>query len=281
MSFEPGSGTFIPSNSRDSAQNINNAKTTFSQNGVLFVFGVKDEENIDQNARLYSNSDVYVAADHVVGGSGESDLPLAGKKIVFFGDSIVYRWTWEEMVTNAVGGTPINCGIGSTPLSGSDANAFWQETRLNAVKNANPDYIVILGGANDLVLNPVIGSSSDLTSKDTSKFIGAYSYIINNLLTWKPSVKIVIMSTTYAHNDGADYSQTVRYKDFAAASKLVAEYYKLPYVDLYNESGFNSYTMGSGANAIYADDHIHPNGNGSKIIASMVVDKLKQIACVS
>jgi lysophospholipase L1-like esterase len=180
-------------------------------------------------------------------------------------------------VLDDVGGTGVNCGIGSTCLSGDETNAFWQAARLNAVKTANPDVVTILGGANDLVQNPVIGTSADLTSKDTDTFIGAYSYIIDNLLTWKPSLKIVILSTTWAHNNGTDYSQTVTYGDYAAACKLVAEYYKLPYVDLYNESGFNTYTMNSSPYNIYSDDHIHPNASGAKIIASMVSQKLREL----
>ena len=176
-----------------------------------------------------------------------------------------------------VGGTGVNCGVGSAPVSGQESSAYWQTARLNTVKTANPDVVTILGGANDIVLNPVIGTSADLASKDTDTFIGAYSYIIDNLLTWKPSLKIVILSTTWAHNDGTDYSQTVTYGDFAAACKQVAEYYHLPYVDLYNESGFNAYTMNSSPYNIYSSDHIHPNVSGAKIIASMVCQKLREV----
>ena len=209
-------------------------------------------------------------------------LVLDGKKVVSFGDSITNLNLWQPMVRSTIGGTWALCAIGSTPLSGSgNSNAFWKDVRMNAVKAENPDLITILGGANDLIQNPVIGTDANLVDKDTDTFIGAYSYIIDNLLTWKPSVKIVILSTTWAHNDGKDYSNDLTYGDFAEACKKVAEYYHLPYVDLYNESGYNQYTLGSSPNNIYSSDHIHPNAEGAKIIASMVIAKIREVYGVS
>ena len=64
---------------------------------------------------------------------------------------------------------------------------------------------------------------------------------------------------------------------YADACKMVAEYYHLPYVDLYNQSGFNQYTMGSNPYNVYSLDHIHPNADGANIVASMVLEKFKEI----
>ena len=256
-------------------QNITNSIFIAPSDGIVFLF-YNDDETTDR-ITLYPKESIKIEYENIVNKPSVDSKPLDGKTIVFFGDSITYQYLWEPFVLNDVGGTGVNCGVGSSPLSGNNSDAFWKSSRLDAVKSANPDVVTILGGANDLVLNPVIGTSADLTSKDTGKFIGAYSYIIDNLLTWKPSLKIVILSTMWAHNNGADYSQTVTYGDYAAACKLVAEYYKLPYVDLYNESGFNTYTMNSSPYNIYSDDHIHPNASGAKIIASMVSQKLREL----
>ena len=192
-----------------------------------------------------------------------------GKKLTFLGDSITYRWQWEPIVLAYCGGTGYNCGIGSTPLSGDNENAYWQDVRLNAVKETDPDVLFILGGANDASMNPTIGTDANLTDKDTSTFIGAYSYIIDTLLTWKPSLKIVILSTTYTKNANIG--------DFAAASKKVAEYYHLTYVDIFNHSGFNAYTFGdTTATQIYSTDQVHPNGAGYRIMAGIVIAKLRE-----
>ena len=258
-----------------SISNITTQIFTAPSDGVCYLF--YNSQDTDDKITLYPKESIKVDYENIVNKPGTQSKPLYGKTIAFFGDSITYQYLWEPYVLTDVGGTGVNCGFSSTPLSGTDANAFWQTTRLDAVKAADPDVVTILGGANDLTLNPVIGTSANLANKDTDTFIGAYSYIINNLLTWKPSLKIIILSTTWAHNDGADYSQTVTYGDFAAACKKVAEYYHLPYVDLYNESGFNAYTMNSSPYNIYSADHIHPNTAGAKIIAAMVIQKIREV----
>ena len=139
---------------------------------------------------------------------------------------------------------------------------------------ADPDIVTILGGANDLAADIPIGDKSQLSAllsvKDKNTFIGAYSYIIETLLAWKPALRIVILGTTWAHMDGKDYSDTVTYTDYSNASRTVAEYYGLPFVDLHGNCGFNQFTMEDEPYNIYSSDHIHPNDAGGKIIASLV-----------
>lgn len=250
------------------------------KDGFVNSFYQVDEPN--STPKIYPSNAVRIEYSSIVDPPSDDNRKLLdNQNITMFGDSIVHQNNIQPLVAEKLGGVWTNCGIGSTALSGNSANAFWKDVRLNAVKSSNPEYLLILGGANDLTLNPVIGTDANLENKDTGTFIGAYSYIIDHLLTWKPSLKIIILSTTYAKNDGRDMSQTVTYGQFAAACKKVAEYYRLPYIDLYNESGFNQYTMGTGVNAVYADDKIHPNGLGASIIASFIVEKIRQIAIVS
>lgn len=263
-------GTFR-ADSGETLTNISASQYTASASGIAFLYGYDAV-----NATLYPANRVKIAYEDIVG-LQESQIPLAGKTIAFLGDSITGRESWTPYITQRLGGTGVNCGIGGTCLSGSESTAMWQASRLNTVKAANPDVLTILGGANDLVQNPAIGTEANLADKNTGTFIGAYSYIINNLLTWKPSLKIIILATTWAHNNGADYSSTVTYGDFAAACKLVAEYYHLPFVDLYNQSGFNQYTLGDSPFNIYSADHIHPNDAGGRIIASMVAAKIREV----
>ena len=254
--------------------NVTTASYVAGEDGVLSVFEPLDGTS---NAMLVAADSVKIDASNIIDTAISS---FAGLTWASFGDSITYRASWQPYVVGVLGMSHVNCGIGSTSLSGNSANAFWRTERLDAVKAANPDIVTILGGANDLVMNPVIGTEANLSDKDTSTFIGAYSYIIDNLLTWKPSLRIFILSTTWAHNDGASYSQTVTYGQFAEACKLVAEYYKLPFVDLYSNSGFNSYTMGASPNNIYSDDSIHPNDAGGRVIASQVIAKMQEVMLI-
>lgn len=108
--------------------------------------------------------------------------------------------------------------------------------------------------------------------KNVDTFIGAYSYIVENLLTWKRTLSIVILGTTWAHNDGSASTSGITYTEFSEASEKVAKYYGLPFVDLHGKTGFNKFTMGSGSNAVYSDDQIHPNVEGSKQITKLVLN---------
>lgn len=219
---------------------------------------------------------IKIEAGNIVG-----DITMPGvlqfKKWAAFGDSITQQFLWEPVVLEKLGGECENCGVGSSPVGGDYASAFWQDARLNTIKEYDPDIVTIFGGANDLSLAVPIGTTTDIQNRKTSTFKGAYSYIINNLLTWKPSLKIFIISPTYAHNDGADLSPTLSYKDYAAAAKEISEYFHLPYIDLYNNSGFNEYTMNSAPYNIYSNDRIHPNQNGANIIASIVIQKFVEV----
>lgn len=209
-----------------------------------------------------------------------SDKIFTGKTCVTLGDSITYRNVWQPIVNEALGMTMINKGIGSTTLSGgaTDTAAMSSNTRLNGVLAESPDYVTILGGANDFPDVP-IGTSAQfdlaLADKDRSTFIGAYSYIVEYLLSNDPTLDIMLLGTTWAHSDGARYSETVTFTMYSDATKLVAKHYGLPFVDLHGECGFNQFTMGSARdNQIYSIDQIHPNEAGGKRIASLVIAKM-------
>ena len=186
--------------------------------------------------------------------------------------------SWSPMVEAATGLSFKNCGVGSTCLAGSANTAFWK--RLSTVEGYNPDLVTILGGANDLYSDIPIGTDAEfsktIANKDCNTFIGAYSYIIETLLTWKKTLRIVLLTTSYAHNDGADHTPGIglTYKDYANATLRVAEYYGLPVVDLYRNMGLNKLTQDS---TYTRGDNIHWNARASQIVASLVIAKLNEI----
>lgn len=225
---------------------------------------------------LIRKSAIYPAInDSIVNG-------WSGKKWTSFGDSVTYRNLWQPYVIVALDLVHTNCGIGSTLLAGvanPSLPCFWEDSRLNAVKAANPDVVTILGGANDLANNILIGDSTEfaktLATKNKNNFLGAYSYIIENLLTWKPTLRILLLTTTYAHMDGSDLSGIttgLSYTDFDLATKTVAHYYGLPHINLHEDAGINK--MNS---SIYLSDDMHPNDAGAKRYAELVIGKFKSI----
>ena len=210
---------------------------------------------------------------------------FSGKIWAGLGDSLTYQdssrypgLSWSPAVENATGLVFKNCGVGNTCLAGSETNAFWK--RLADVESYNPDIVTILGGANDLYRDIPIGTDAEfdkaINSKDCMNFMGAYSYIIETLLTWKPALRIVLLTTAYARTNGAEHTPGIglTYLDYANATIAVAQYYGLPVVDLYRNMGINKLTQGD---TYCRADHIHWNASACQIVASLLIAKLEEI----
>ena len=203
------------------------------------------------------------------------------KKWASFGDSITQYAKWQPYVIQELGLIHTNCGQSSTPVCGSTSSAFHQDTRLNAVKSSNPDVITILGGANDCNMGLPLGTIEEcektLNNKNKNTFYGAYSYIIEKLLTWKPSLRIFIMTTMFAYYEAPHQTTGLTFKDYAKACKEIAYYYSLPCIDLRGEMGLNKIT----ASELLESDRIHPNDLGGKRIAELVIRELKNIKIIN
>lgn len=220
----------------------------------------------------------------------ESANGYFGKKWVSFGDSITFQELWQPYIISEYGLNHINLGIGSTCMINAGSTPMCSTARIDAIKAESPDIVTILAGANDLVYSEGgtsavtgagIGDATEfakaLGSKDLLKFYGAYSFVIETLLAWKPTLRIIILGTTWAHADGTAYNTLITYTDFSNASKAIAQYYGLPFVDLHGESGFNKLTIGNAPYNIYSDDNIHPNAAGAKRIAEVIMGRMKDI----
>ena len=62
------------------------------------------------------------------------------------------------------------------------------------------------------------------------------------------------------------------YTDYSEVSRIVAQYYGLPFIDLHGETGLNRFTE-----TYMLSDRIHPNTVGGKRIAEVVIGKLRMI----
>jgi len=202
-----------------------------------------------------------------VDGTKDVTLPInvavLNKSWVAFGDSVTARNTWQPQLVDLLGITEYtNLGIGSTCIANVGSKPMCSNDRIEGVVNAGADFVTILGGFNDLAYNVPIGSDNDITGYNDSTFLGAYSKIVNAILSAKADTHVIIMGLYPAHNNGADISANRRYSEYNEACKKIADYYGLPFVDLWH-TGFNQYTQGS----LYSSDDIHPNALFSKRIA--------------
>jgi lysophospholipase L1-like esterase len=215
---------------------------------------------------------------------GVVDRSLRNVKWVSYGDSITFgvgvdfvngEKLWQDYVKERYDiGTHIKMGVGYSSLaykSNNTEKAFCNDERLNALIAEAPDVVTILGGANDYVFGIPIGTDEDVVNENIETFKGAYAYIIDKILSAKPDTVIVLLGMFlnamggYGEGKGA-----YPLKEYAVATKEIAEHFGLPFVDL-NECGFNKYNFNT-TDGVFSTDGIHPNKEGVKRIA-MVVSK--------
>lgn len=198
-------------------------------------------------------------------------------KLVTFGDSHIARGGWQDEVISYFGiESHTNLGVGSSSVA-ENASAtkppFVDSARIEEIKAADPDTIIIIGGTNDVHLDVPLGTNAEfkktIDSKDKTTFFGAYSYLIETLLTWKPTLKIVICTIPQGYYDNM---HTIKYFDISTVIREIGEYYSLPICDIFSKCGINKINLST-----YSDDLIHYNNLGNERISKLMIDTLKAI----
>lgn len=208
--------------------------------------------------------------------SRQATIPAPQSVWLSYGDSITDHGLWQPIVLEQLAFRHIDAGISGSRVSGSWPHAFWNEERLEAVRAADPDFITIMGGTNDFYSDVPLGGEEQFTlaleEKDLSSYLGAYSYLIENLLAWKSDLKLILITpppniSKYVSDKQNLLGLTIDH--YADACRRLADHYHLPLVDLY--------TIAYDRDTLMADypDGVHPNPQGAAKIAELVVEAFR------
>ena len=210
--------------------------------------------------------------DDISGNSHESNIT----NLVTYGDSHVAYGLWQQAVIDYFGiESHTNLGIGSSTVA-ENASAtvpcFVNADRIAAIESANPDTIIIIGGTNDVHLDTPLGSESQLSlatsSKDKTTFYGAYGYLIETLLAWKPTLQIIICTTPQGTYD--QYNHAVTYEEISEVIKKIAFHYSLPVADIFGKAGINKTNLST-----YSNDEIHYNATGNVRVSDLIIATIR------
>lgn len=208
--------------------------------------------------------------------------PWDTKKIDILGDSITQMNGWQGYVSTALDCTFYNHGIGGTRISGTATNAMWQDVRINAL-STDSDLYLVMGGINDWNNHAPIG---EIGTYDTNTFIGGYQVLLEKMIAKFPTKPIGIMATTYGetHQWSGWTDQTGKLNnngnstmDFAEASRKVAKHYGLPIIDVGGKWGINQTNILTYIPLDTDNQKVHPNILGCKRLASVVINKLRNL----
>ena len=195
-------------------------------------------------------------------------------RFVSYGDSIVEQNKWQPFLIDSFGFSHTNLGISSTTVAYVESRedeypCMVNSDRIEAIKAADPDLIVIMGGTNDAHLGIPFGDEIQLSEapedKDKTTFYGAYSFLIESLLEWKPTLHIVLM-TPMSHDSRWNVPY---YDDYAEAVRKIGEYFAIPVADTNREGRISRFDAST-----FTEDGLHPNIEGGRIIANVVASKI-------
>lgn len=211
-------------------------------------------------------------------------MEIAGKTVAFLGDSITEgagvseigkRYT--DVFGALTGAIVLNYGIGGTriarQLTHMSASPLYDRHFVVRADDMDPsaDAVVVFGGTNDFGHGDApLGKMTDRTDET---FYGACHVLFKKLIEKYPDSEIVIV--TPLHRLGED--ETINeiglprepLKKYVEAIREVAEYYSLPLLDLYKNSGLQPAV--EIVHQRHMPDGLHPSDSG----AAKIADKLR------
>jgi len=215
-------------------------------------------------------------------------MDLKDKKIVFLGDSITeghgtssIENRFTELISKNEGAVCYNYGIGGTRIAyqhAPSAEPRWDMCFLDRVVEMehDADIVFVFGGTNDFGHgDAAIGCMED---RDPYTFYGALHTLFTKLITKYPDSKIVVATPLHRCDEEncmikGGIPKAVKLIDYVNIIREVAEYYALPVLDLYKDSGLQP--LVPIIQEKYVPDGLHPNDAGHVILADKITAFLK------
>ena len=178
-----------------------------------------------------------------------------------------------------------NYGIGGTRFSlqkGNDWRPLDNHVDVNSFSERfdkmddDADMVVVFGGTNDYGHGDAPLGCFDDKTPDT--FYGACHYLFTGLINRYPGKPIIIMTPLHRCNednvrgDGWTAEEAADLKTYVNIIREVAEYYSLPVLDLFAESGIQPKV--DIIREKFCPDGLHPNDAGHVLLAKKIYAKL-------
>ena len=217
-------------------------------------------------------------------------MELKGTKINFLGDSITegagtssHDKMYTMLIEREYGAICQNYGIGGTRIArqkNASAEEKFDRDFVSRVPemDADADIVVVFGGTNDFGHGDApIGTMSDRTPYT---FYGALHCLYTALIEKYPDVPIAVLTPLHRITEdiptGDNKPAPVgTLKEYVNIIREVAEYYSLPVLDLFKESGLQPKIPITQQK--YVPDGLHPNDAGNEILAHKIARFLEML----
>lgn len=216
-------------------------------------------------------------------------MELKGTKINFLGDSITggagtssHDKMFTMLIEREYGAICQNYGIGGTRIARqkTPTEEKWDRDFISRVPEMDndADIVVVFGGTNDFGHGDApLGTMSDRTPYT---FYGALHCLYTALIEKYPGVPIVVLTPLHRITEdiptGDNKPAPVgTLKEYVNIIREVAEYYSLPVLDLFKESGLQPKIPV--IQQKYIPDGLHPNDDGNAILAHKIARFLETL----
>ena len=216
-------------------------------------------------------------------------MELKGTKINFLGDSITegagtssHDKMFTMLIEREYGAICQNYGIGGTRIARqkTPTEEKWDRDFISRVPEMDndADIVVVFGGTNDFGHGDApLGTMSDRTPYT---FYGALHCLYTALTEKYPDVPVVILTPLHRLNEDSPKGDNTpapvgTLKEYVNIIREVAEYYSLPVLDLFKESGLQPKIPV--IQQKYVPDGLHPNDDGNAILAHKIARFLETL----
>ena len=216
-------------------------------------------------------------------------MELKNKTVLFLGDSITEgagttapEFNYVSVFSRLSGANVVNYGISGTRIARQTvkSNERWDQDFVSRVDDMqkDADAVVVFGGTNDFGHGDApIGTMSDRTPYT---FYGALHCLYTALIEKYAGVPIVVLTPLHRITEdiptGDNKPAPVgTLKEYVDIIREVSEYYSLPVLDMFKESGLQPKIPI--IRQKYVPDGLHPNDDGHAILAHKIARFLEML----
>ena len=215
-------------------------------------------------------------------------MELKGKKVVILGDSITegvgaskQENRYTDVFARISGAKVYNYGIGGTRIAPErdDRGEIWDRDFVRRADETekDADAVVIFGGTNDFGHGDApLGHCGDTTAET---FYGAVYVLFKKMIERSPMAQFVIMTPLHRMSEDVEINERglrcEKLKRYVDAIKEVAEYFSLPVLDLWTNSGMQPHV--DVIREKLMPDGLHPSDLGHARIAEKLYNFMKTL----
>jgi lysophospholipase L1-like esterase len=183
-----------------------------------------------------------------------TELPHNLIRVACVGDSITQASGYPDKLQLLLGSNYYvgNFGVSGSTVSLNSTKPYMNQTAFQKAEKFKPEVVVIMLGTND--------ARTDL-SQYNKTFEAAYNQLVSSFQSLASNPQIFVVDSPPIFTDNPDYNNSYLVNNVLPQIDNVANDLNLPTINVYN--AFTNHSD-------YFMDGVHPNGEGSALIASEV-----------